>query len=361
MTLYICLIGITILLNFCIGTLKLDYDNKRKLFLWSTFLILIFIGGFRSDTVGGDLANYIQWYNDTKGLSLSEYLIKMERVGGKGYFIITYFISQINDSPSFLKFSCSLFTLSSVAIFIQRFSKDCLLSIVIFICMGYYINTFNNVRSSIAYAILLYSYPYIISRKYIKFIIIYGLALCVHSSIFPFVVVYFIIKPKFNIYITLSLGLLSYLVYSILEPYIMLLMSMYSERYVFAQELYSNSKGTSLFLLLCCYLIFANIYLKSDKKSIIFYNAFSIAVLLQPLASIAGNLNRLTQIFAWSLMILIPNVIANIKNSRISLLSKTTLLVLLTIYFMFFICKINPATGTNSSATIPYSFSLNNS
>lgn len=356
MAIYIGVILLIILIYCCIKLLRLNADDKNKLFLFCAFVLLIFIGGFRSENVGGDLVNYIQWYKDASSISLSDYMLKMERVGGKGYFIFTYFLNKINSSSTFYLFSCSLVTLSSVAIFIKRYSNNYLLSILLFICMGYYINTFNNVRSSISYSILLFSFPYIINKKFIKFLIIYLIALSFHTSIFPFIIAYFVDKKKFNIYVIISLGLIAYFICAILEPYIMLIMTLYSSRYLYAQELFSNTKGTSLFLLLCSFLIFANIYIKHDRKSTLFYNIFSIAILLQPLASIAGNLNRLTQIFAWSIIILIPNAISCLKKNRLNLLCKIIILCLLVTYFTLFICKINPSTGTNSSATLPYHF-----
>lgn len=354
---YLIIVFVIIFSGVIINTSSLNNQSKRKAILIISSVTLIFFSSFRAENIGGDLGNYLPWFDEASRMNFSLYLERMNKNGGKLFFVFNYILSQINTSRTFYLFATSVFILISVSIFIKRYSKYIWLSFIIFICMGYFNNTLNNVRSSCAYAIILFAYPYIIDRKFYKFLLIYFIAILFHSSVFPFIIAYFLVNKKINLYATVSVGLAGYVVMRYISGLLLAMMALYSARYAYADILFSNSSGISLFLLLVIILVFCSVYLKKDStKSILFYNIFSIAIWLQPLASVAGNLNRLTQIFAYAVMILLPNSIANIRNKNLRSLVITIVVGLLIVYYIQFILKVNPITGTNISATVPYKF-----
>lgn len=360
MTQYIFIILSLILLAIFLDNLNLKLQSKKILYVVCSCFIFVFFATFRAENIGGDLGNYLPWYDEATLYDFSSYMDRMDKNGGKLFFVCNYIFSNISTNHTFYLFITSLFTLSSISVFISRYSKYVWLSFILFICMGYFNNTLNNVRSSLAYAIILYSYPYIFNRKFVKFLTTYLIALLFHSSVAPFIISYFLINRFIKPYITITIGFLCYLVASYLKNTLLIVMSLYSDKYAYADVLYSNSSGFSLFILLISILIFCTFNLNNKSKSSrLFFNIFSIAIWIQPLASVAGNLNRLTQIFAYSIMIILPNCIANIKNKLHRSVTITVTLILLITYYIFFILKINPSTGTNSSATVPYVFIWN--
>lgn len=71
-----------------------------------------------------------------------------------------------------------------------------------------------------------------------------------------------------------------------------------------------------------------------------------IGILVQTLASIEGNIARLTMYFEYSIIFLIPNIIEEIDDKKIRIFLKCIVYILLTVYFVISI--------QNSTSYIPY-------
>ena len=326
---------------------------SRETYLFLIFFILIFVSCFRKDSVGGDLQNYIPLFESAKYSSWSEYL----SLPKYGFIFLTYnkLLCSIGDHYTVLLIGTSLFNLIAVAVFVKRYSLIPWLSIVVFICLGLYGRTFNSLRSSMAMAILLYSIPFILDRKFLKFLIVFICAFIVHKSVFPFVVAYFLVDKRLPLKIMVPVAAFLFVVASELSPLLNSILVLYDPSYIGSE---TSGGGYAYFMMLVVIAVFCSIFKNKRESSAntLLFNMLVVGMCIQPFASQISFINRMTIFFTIALIIVIPNSVATIKSKDLRLLVESALLLCFVAYFVNVDMRIDPATGTNNQAVIPYLF-----
>ena len=326
---------------------------KRGIYLFIIFFALIFVSCFRKDTVGGDLQNYIPLFESAKYSSWSEYL----SLPKYGFIFLIYnkLLCSIGDNYTVLLIGTSLFNLIAVAVFVKRYSLIPWLSIVIYICMGFYGRTFNSLRSSMALAILLYSIPFILERKFLKFLIVYICAFIVHKRVFPFFVAYFFAGRRLPLKIMVPAAAFLFVAASELSPLLNSILVLYDPTYIGSE---TSGGGYAYFMILVAIAIFCNVFKNKHESSAntLLFNMLVVGMCIQPFASQISFINRIVIFFTIALIIVIPNSVATIKSKDLRLLVESALLLCFVAYFVNIDMRIDPATGTNNQAVIPYLF-----
>lgn len=325
---------------------------KRGTYLFAIFCLLIFISCFRKDTVGGDLTNYIPLFESAKDYSWGEYL-QLPKYGFI-YLGFNKLLCSISCQYTILLIGTSLFNLISIAIFIKRYAEIPWLSVLIYITLGLYTNTFNSVRSSMALAILLYSIPAIIDRKFIKFLLIYFLAFIVHKSVFPFIITYFLYNNRLPLKIIIPISFFIFIVAAKLSPIMHTILALYNPAYLNSE---TSGGGYSYYVMLIAIALFSHILIPKKKINILFFNMLLIGLCIQPFASQISYINRIVSLFTIVIIILIPNAIATIKKQDMRFLVECFLVSCFLVYFDKVIMEINPISQSNFQAVVPYLFS----
>lgn len=155
-------------------------------------LVLIVFSGFR-EGVGTDFNMYKNIFYNIDNLD-GYYLGEIET----GYILLNKFIYSMYSDHRLLFIITSTVIIGLICISIMRYSKNYLLSILLFICLGYLHSSFNGVRQYIALAIFIYSIRFIINKKVKSYLIFILVASLFHKTILITLPLYFINKIKFN-------------------------------------------------------------------------------------------------------------------------------------------------------------------
>lgn len=339
------LLILVVIYLICCACIK-NKEKKQKIFFFVAFIQLFLFLGLRRIDVGVDLQNYIPFLNRVINFNYEElFTIGFE----PGYNVYCRIIMGIFDNKQVFLIITAAITLLGAGYFIYKNSKNYFFSIFIYVTFQFYIFLFSGLRQSIAISILLLSTKFIKERKLIKFIILVFLAGMFHKSAFIFLPAYFIaykkITTKYLITIV-GIGVMLFL----FREYIMLFVT----RYLYTGYDNFDNQGGGYGLLLLLFILFIVAFyfkkntLEIDNTNIIWYNYSIIAILIQMLASIEGNVARLTMYYSISMVILIPNVLEAIKPKEISYVGKIILMVLL------FVFLLNGVQSEN--AYMPYKF-----
>lgn len=357
MDFYYFVIFLVFVFYVCSNTLG---GKRHDLFIISTFLLLIIISGLRGYEVGGDLQHYLRNYSIIGRKSLNEIFCDREKYGC--IFSLIYKIAySINTSPTCLLFFTSIINLSFVAFFIKRFSCNPLLSIYIYITMAFYTNTFNSVRSSMTLGVGLFIMKYIIERKFWRFFIGYLIAIEIHLTFLPFILLYYIYTKRLTFkYIFFSISI-CFVISQVLSSHMSIIATL---AYIYDPGAYENigesySGGYSLFALLSGMTMGFYILLKKKKvltkENQLFIHCLVIASCVQAFATYYTVLMRVAMFFYIVVIILFPAAIKSIKTPLLKKSAYIITVLLFAIYFQMFVMTPSPAyNNSNYQNTIPY-------
>lgn len=133
-----------------------------KILLIYVFLILFLFSAVRYG-IGIDYTSYEQIFDKIRKGNIVHTEI--------GFNFIVKIVSQFTDDNRPLFAIFSLLTMIPIYRVIQKRSSDWALSIFLFISIGYYFFSYQNIRQYLAYMIALYALDKIIDKKYISFVI----------------------------------------------------------------------------------------------------------------------------------------------------------------------------------------------
>ena len=322
-------------------------------------LPLYLLGVLRGDTVGGDLEYYLPYFDEMcRATNVSQ--IWSVSSQEPGYQLYTYLISRI--SPTHRAFFIGTFTLSFIGpvALIYRYSKMPFLSFVLYFAMGFYTNTFNNVRQSIAISICFLSLSFLFNRNLRKFLFSVLLAATFHYSAIFFTLLYPLVNKRITfkrIFFMLGGGSVLYVFSSM--AVMSFLLNILSFKYDSeATLLSSDGSGWGMFTLYLLILIgelflysrFKNNDIKKDTLSFFIYLQV-LAVLFQMYAPLFASMVRLTYYFFVPIIVVIPYLAYYFKSLRSIILSAG---IALGILFLGMVYSKSDETGSNSQAVIPY-------
>lgn len=347
---YVILLSVYLLYKFI---------NKKNLYIDIIFFILIFISSFRGERVGGDLINYIPLYEE---ISRQDWKQIFQESNKYGYIFCSYIKlwSYISSSPVLFLIGTSIINLSIIAFFIKKYSKIPWLSIYIYIAMGFYTNTFNSVRSSMALAFGALCIHYIIQKKFPKFLICFLIALEIHKTIFPLLFLYPL--TKFNLswkYMFIMVGGAITISYFLPTELINILAILYASSYATLED--TTGGGFSLFILLFFITFVSYYFLKNrlDRVSTVLLHTMLLSVCIQAFAPHFALVTRIASFFNIYMIILIPNLIEGLHYKSNQKCAIVLACILSFCYFQYFIMTPTvfvDGIHTNSQLSIPYKF-----
>lgn len=172
---------------------SLNLINRDGIYLFVVFILLFIIHAFKNPYSLYDIPSYIDGYKEIENSSLKElwydnlYTLKAE----KGYIYFNKFLSFFSSSSLILLLATSFIILIGYYVAFKRYSAILWLSVFLFV-IGSYNQSLYVLRQHMAMSILLFSYPYIIQRKFVKFFLIIIMAFSLHQSAIIFFPIFFI-------------------------------------------------------------------------------------------------------------------------------------------------------------------------
>jgi|GEM_PF-2224056 hypothetical protein len=352
--------GIIVFLFIFYYSLKLRKKAEPdKIFLFVTFFILILIGGLRDISVGGDLNHYIPNFSYLGQQSFADLTHHHNKYGYIFSFLckIEYWIS---NSPTSFLLSMIALALIPVYFFIKRYSPNYLMSSYIYITYAFYTNTFNSIRSSLALGIGLFTIKYVIERRFWKFILCYLIAVEIHFTFAPFIILYLIYTKKITLpYMLASIGVCFFISRGFASwDFISSIAASYDEG-AYGNDKLTKSSGGYAMLALNLAITFTFYYinrLKKDDEIIkLCMHCMIIACCVLVFATNFTLLNRVAMFFYIISIIYFPITLSNIKRKQVRLVSTAVTYLLFFVYFVIFIMTpLKDFNYSNNQKTIPY-------
>ncbi len=348
--------------DFC----NITRSRKRIIFLLS--LPLFLLGILRGDTVGGDLENYIAYFDEFCKLD-SFWNVWDVSSQEPGYQLYTYLISRLSSSHLAFFFFTFVLSLIGPVYMISKYSTMPLYSFFLYFSLGFYTNTFNNVRQSIAISICFLAFRFLFKRDFFKYLGMVLLATTFHYSALITLLMYPLVGNKVTIkkiIIYLSTGVSIYILASvtILSFFINLLAFKYGDMDL---AITSESRGYGMMALYALILL-GELFLYRRSKMIIlerrdinikhnaermsfFIQLQLLALLCQMFAPLFASMLRMTFYFFIPIVVVIPYLASTYKPYKKIILTISTILAFLYVGMVF---GYNEEINSNSQGVIPY-------
>ena len=171
---------------------KLIIDSVEiKLFL--CFVVLTFVSGLRGGNVGTDTNSYLNIFLISNGLQNGH--IRIEFL----FYALNRIVGIFTDNPQWILLVSSAIISFNILSFIKNNSNDVCLSVFLYVCLFYYLASFNVMRQYIAISIILYSIKYIKDERFLPFLVSVIVAMGFHRMAIVGIFLWFIFKSNVSI------------------------------------------------------------------------------------------------------------------------------------------------------------------
>ncbi len=348
------------LLNFLTLPIYRVIFKKRSWFCAAVSFQLFLLLALKSDTLGIDMATYMPGFKYIGSLSFKAMIgrLRFLRTASlvypfsfeSGYVVFNWIVSKLGLGFHGLVVIYAAFNAISIGVFVYRYSRGPAVSFAIFISFNMFFYYFSAFRQSMALSILLWSVPYIISRKYLKSTVIITIAFLFHRISILWLPLLVVSRFKIQKKVFLRIAILEILflifapvIYSNIVVPVMMLIGMYHLAIDFR---YNNYIITVLIIALIVY-AFVDFDVFHDKYLNLSCWGLLLLVLIEAVAMCNDAFARGTELYAIFLSILIPGLIRTYSNRN------TKWLMTGAVYFIMFGFLIY-SLNTNAVSIVPY-------
>lgn len=354
------------LINFALiifwGNFLRDKRISTTIILVQIFLIL----ALKDVSVGADWEIYSSGYEYISRLSFDDILGRLHLVDiaeleypyafESGYTLLNWVIAHLGFSYKGFFIIISFFMIFSIGKFVKKYSEQPWLSLLLYVSLGFYAYDFGILRQAIALHILLFAFPAIVDRKFLKFLFIVFFASLIHRTAIICIPLYFFGNKKFTrntIAISFVIDIVLVLFTpSILEFFVFPIFSLLGkESYVDMLSFSLNSLIMTMLIIMS--ILFASVNLRQCRdylwKTILW--AFAFSTFIEIIGCYSEIFGRIIQYYYIYIVLLIPKVIYNYKERNTKVIVSFALIFLL---LAFYIYSLNV-----DSAIVPYKIFLN--
>lgn len=340
---YIILFLLVFLLQFNIKS------KKWNIYDFMLITLLIFYSGLRYG-IGTDYNLYESIFNKSYDISI----MPTNRTG-IGFSYLCHFFIDIGLNYNHLVFFCSLITILGVYIFIKKNSSRPGLSILLYICLGFYTASFNGFRQSLSLSLLLISYVLFQKNKKMLSIVFGFISFGIHSSSLFGIILYFVIYKLRNRQISMKLLYPIFIIISLFYKYLFAKIVVMINGYEGYLD-YNSIPGIGTYIIVAFYFIVTVLLILPHRKGLEEKNKFNRQCINM---LIIGNCLMLLQIHNWlfTRLVLYTTIFVPITLSDyyelVNIKSKKEYsLVFYTIIFIYFIIYVNSFGGVVPYRTI---------
>lgn len=314
----------------------------ERLHITICFILLFFVSAFRGD-FSTDYKSYYNMFQSFNTLTFAEifsinfYLNVIE----SGYAMLNVIINYFTNNAIWL------FVVSSVTILLPIYKSILLesnikwLSILLFLIIGNYFDSFNIMRQIMAASIVFAGSNYLYKRNYHKYVIFVLIASLFHVTAIFMSIFYFllILKPR-------KISGVIYFIFGLLLFVFMEEITRLIDLYLFNGYYYSSYSGIGMssislynaivpFAVGMFTLIFRK-YLNQDSiKHRVWFNGTLLWVLFELLSIKLFLITRISTFFSPFMYLLVPAIISNLKDTRLKIASIIQIVGLLLLYFYY--------------------------
>lgn len=335
--LYVYFIIFVSLLVFCIKINAKNSKIRDNYFLIISFILLGFVHIFKNPASVPDILEYIEGFKEIRQHDfhywLSNTLVSLK--AEKGYIILNKIISSFTDNPFWLIFVTSIIILSGYFYSIRKYSPFVWLSVILYI-MGPYAQSIYVLRQHMAMSIVLYTYPFIIERKFWSYILISLLAFSMHQSAIVILPLYFLYQIK-NFKTLLVLGS-CFIVFAVANT--SYLVELFVQRFLSDYVYYLNGEESNwkVCALLSSVLVMRVLIMKKAFLQEGIDRLLSLILSIGVSISFVGiglpGISRLNMYYSSCFFLVIPNTLSHLKHIGIRRALAIAYLIFLLVFFI---------------------------
>lgn len=315
--------------------------NQRKFYILLCGIVLFTFAVSRGTDFTSDVDLYALQYIRLRNADISLYWQQLVTGDGKDvtYTILAAIFSKAGVSYTVFFALISVFYFTVLCRFVYLYSKEPYFSFLLYIMLGHYYFSLTAIRQSIAIALILLSFDYVVRKKPVRFVFCVAIASLFHLSALLFLLAYPLSKLKMRPLYVLAIPFLYLFARITAHP----LMSRWSEfapeQYQVYEELETVLSLTG-FLIMACICVFCLLYGRKPIQSDAVLNA-SAALCLFSLLPYAyssfmfAEMFRISNYFGLFTVLAIPNIVmetpSTVKYQRAVVYSG--LLAVFTAYF----------------------------
>ena len=323
MKIILLLISLILIFRLVKDSHRLSAYQKQKLesvFCWVSYLMIILLAMFRGPHVGIDTMDYIEDYESVKFLTFEEVAIDYE--GYVGYYFLSKLFTLLG-LPCFVWFGfIELILVTSISRLFNRYSKDRLYSIVLFLTTGLFMFSLAGLKQTLGLALVMHAFVFFVSRKHLLTIFFLILAFFIHpaSLISLPIFVFYVLRNK-KILVPIILSLSAFVCFSELVSvsYLVSLLGYdHYEMYLSVDGSYTKSTLLLYLLLVACTVPFVRLYIQRNPMSRLEFGGAIFTCVFQFLASFSPSLFRLAFGFMPFLYLYVPNTFNEGRANKLS-------------------------------------------
>ncbi len=335
---YILLIFLIVVSYFLINK---RFNNAKKKYCIFVGVLLFLLLAFRNTSLGIDLKRlYIPYFNIIKNLSFGETIrFSQSHQTEVVFYLLNKTISLFTDNIHFYLAIVAIPYIFTVSRFIYKYSKNPLLSFLIFLSLNYYCFSFSALRHTLAASFLIFSYDYLKEKKWLPFLFCVILASLFHRTAFIFLLAYPLAYLKIN-WKQIVLSLLLIFCSTLLRDFLFQLLFFIFDSGHFANYLNIGESMSLVFFTINFLLYLFMIYLfknnKNKMENRVLLNLQFLCICFASLTPVLGEMIRISFFFGVFLCASLPNAIENSKYAQNKKVYYSVLSISFILYFFNF-------------------------
>ena len=289
------------------------------------FMFVIF--AFRDVSVGADTSTYESLYNSQYGWH------------EVGYVYIVNLANKLGITFRGFLMLVSAFSVVSVGHFIKKYSEDYMFSLLMFVTVGLFTMYMTGIRQVISISILLWSFDFIIKKKWYLFFPSVVLAALFHTSAWVFLPVYFIRWFKFSRKKIVAICIIGLIVTLLFKDNLWGVIAPYVPKQYDDFQFNAKDYSTNILVVLVDIFIlgFSLLYYKKTEVNRDYIDIMImfqvIIIILQVFGYSAMQIARLAYYFSGAKLVIIPASIGNISKRNDKLIIVMAIVVLTILKF----------------------------
>ena len=339
-----CLFVVTLLSILAKKTRHVKIVNR--FLLLSSFATMVLVAGLRAPSVGTDTRAYVTGFELQRAI--------FNPLNEPGYYILNSVVRVFTEDYWVLLTVIAIITVFCYMRAIYQYSVDPVVSLFIFITMGYYTFFFNGARQGIASAIYCLAFGALVDGNFKKYSAWVLLAFCFHKSVIIALPLYFMFRQKTTLKFLAQMTIVA-IVGVIFFDSVLDLGVLISDKYSIYQELHAQGGRllTLYHVVLCVYFLVARSVIPPEdiKKYDVYLNMLFIGTVVYVIVTLSGGYVEVTRAgfyFQVASMFLWPIVFKNTSKHLGKHLLVYLFLIAQIIYFNIFINKM--------AGLVPYQF-----
>ena len=346
MLLYTAVAVITIILACFVDNkpIATAYGTTRRQALSRACLVTIFVILFALSALRADVGNDYKAYV----ITCHEAFVDGYVVTEPGFNLLVKVLYTLSGWENYL-LVFAVFAFATIYIYLKvayEQSENFALTFCLFMTLGMYFRTFNTVRYYFVLAVALYSLRYVVNKNYIRFVLLICAAAFMHKSVLVVIPIYLLalyVSKKWH-YIVLGIGGLAFLLAKDLMMKVALILYPSYKNTPFINtetgiisgwlDNASNIGRCGLVLLLC--MLFYKSAIEGNRAAKVYFNLNIFAIMLYVFGVYLPLLSRFTYYLMAPQILLVPGVLASIKDTRTKKILTGIVIVYGIIYFALF-------------------------